>query len=114
VKGPFNTQSISQEIAIIALEDKDYLKKVIDNNHKIKYWFEEELKKLYINTRPSEGNFSFIETSEEKANNISTHLTNEGILVRQLDSYGLSNCLRITIGTKKEMETTIKSLKKIL
>ena len=113
VKGPFNTQSISQEIAIIALDDKDYLKKVIDNNHNIKNWFEEELKKLYINTRSSEGNFSFIETSEEKAIKISKHLTNEGILVRQLDSYGLPNCLRITIGTKQEMETTIKALKKI-
>ena len=113
VKGPFNTQSISQEVAIIALDDKDYLKKVIDNNHNIKNWFEEELKKLYINTRSSEGNFSFIETSEEKAIKISKHLTNEGILVRQLDSYGLSNCLRITIGTKQEMETTIKALKQI-
>ena len=113
VKAPFNTQSISQDIAIIALEDKDYLKKIIENNHKIKNWFEEELKKLNIDSRPSEGNFSFIETSEEKANKISTHLTNEGILVRQLDSYGLPNCLRITIGTKQEMETTIKSLKKI-
>ena len=113
VKGPFNTQTISQEIAIIALEDKDYLKKIINNNDKIKRWFEQELKKLNINTRPSEGNFSFIETSQEKAIKISTHLTNEGILVRQLDSYGLSNCLRITIGTKQEMEITIKALKKI-
>tara|TARA_B100000579_G_C22777830_1_gene827595 strand:- start:18 stop:1364 length:1347 start_codon:yes stop_codon:yes gene_type:complete len=113
VKGPFNTQSISQEMAIIALDDKDYLNKVIENNHKIKNWFEEELKKLYINAKPSEGNFSFIETSEAKAKEISTHLANEGILVRQLDSYGLPNCVRITIGTKQEMESTIQSLKRI-
>ena len=113
VKGPFNTQRISQEISIIALEDKDYLKMVIENNYKIKNWFEEELKKLYIETRSSEGNFSFVETSEKRAKEISVHLANEGILVRQLDSYGLPNCLRITIGTKKEMENTIKSLKKI-
>ena len=26
VKGPFNTQTISQEIAMLALEDKEYLK----------------------------------------------------------------------------------------
>ena len=113
VKGPFNTQSISQEIAIVALEDKDYVNQVIENNQKIKQWFEEELNKLNIDTLPTEGNFSFLKISEEKANAISTHLTNEGILVRQLESYGLHNCLRITIGTKKEMETTIKSLKKI-
>ena len=68
-------------------------------------------KKIQINTRPSEGNFSFVEMSEEKAKKISSHLAEEGIIVRQLDSYGLPNCLRITIGTREEMEATIQSLK---
>jgi len=113
VKGPFNTQSISQEMAIVALEDKEYLRKVIINNQETKQWFEEELKKIHINIRPSEGNFSFVETSEEKAKKISSHLANEGIIIRQLDSYGLPNCLRITIGTREEMETTIQSLRKL-
>jgi len=61
----------------------------------------------------SEGNFSFIQTSEKKAREISTQLTNDGIIIRQLDSYGLPNCLRITIGTKQEMIATVESLKKI-
>ena len=113
VKGPFNTQNISQELAMLALDDKAYLKEVVDNNHKVKKWFEDELKKIHIESRPSEGNFSFIETSEKKAKEISAHLINEGIIVRQLDSYGLPNCLRITIGTKEEMMAMIKSLKKI-
>ena len=113
VKGPFNTQQISQEMAIIALDDKEYLQMVVNNNYVIKKWFENELKKLNINVYSSEGNFSFVETSSEKVKIISAHLTSEGILVRQLDSYGLPNCLRITIGTKSEMEETIKSLKKL-
>ena len=113
VKGPFNTQTISQEIAMLALEDKEYLKEVVDNNHKVKKWFEGELKKIDIQCGASEGNFSFIQSSEKKAKEISAHLTNEGIIVRQLDSYGLPNCLRITIGTQEEMIATIESLKKI-
>ncbi len=113
VKGPFNTQTISQEIAMLALEDKEYVKEVVDNNFKVKKWFEDELKKINIKSGYSEGNFSFIQTSEKKAKEISAHLKNEGIIVRQLDSYGLPNCLRITIGTEKEMMVTIKSLKKI-
>jgi len=113
VKGPFNTQSISQEMAMLALDDKEYLKEIVHNNHKVKKWFENELNKLNIQSRPSEGNFSFIETSQKKAKEISAHLTNEGIIVRQLDSYGLPHCLRITIGTEEEMKATIKSLKKI-
>jgi len=113
VKGPFNTQSLSQEMAIIALDDKEYLNKVIKYNQEIKSWFEEELKNIKIKTLPSEGNFSFVETSDEEAKKISSHLANSGIIVRQLDSYGLPNCLRITIGTKEEMEVTINSLKSL-
>ena len=113
VKGPFNTQSLSQEMAIIALDDKEYLNKVIKSNQEIKSWFEEELKNIKIKTLPSEGNFSFVETSDEEAKKISSHLANSGIIVRQLDSYGLPNCLRITIGTKEEMEVTINSLKSL-
>ena len=113
VKGPFNTQSISQEMAIIALEDKEYLKKVVNDNHIIKKWFELELKKLGIYAYTSEGNFSFVEISNKRVKIISNHLLKEGILIRQLSSYGLPNCLRITIGTKKEMEAIIQSLKKL-
>ena len=111
VKGPFNTQSLSQEMAIIALDDKEYLSKVIKSNRDTKSWFESELEKIKIKTRPSEGNFSFVEMSDEEAKKIFAHLANSGIIVRQLDSYGLSNCLRITIGTKEEMELTINILK---
>ena len=111
VKGPFNTQSLSQEMAIIALDDKEYLSKVIKSNRDTKSWFESELEKIKIKTRPSEGNFSFVEMSDEEAKKIFAHLANSGIIVRQLDSYGLPNCLRITIGTREEMEATINSLK---
>ena len=111
VKGPFNTHSLSQEMGIIALDDKEYLNKVIKSNQEVKSWFEAELKKINIKTLASEGNFSFVEMSDEEAKKISAHLANSGIIVRQLDSYGLSNCLRITIGTKEEMELTINVLK---
>ena len=111
VKGPFNTQSLSQEMAIIALDDKEYLSKVIKSNRDTKSWFELELEKIKIKTRPSEGNFSFVEMSDQEAKKIFAHLANSGIIVRQLDSYGLPNCLRITIGTREEMEATINSLK---
>ena len=113
VKGPFNTQSLSQEMAIIALEDKEYLDQIVKNNQVVKDWFENELRKINIKTNPSEGNFTFVEMTQEEVKNISSHLASTGIIVRELGSYGLPNCLRITIGTKEEMEATIHSLKQI-
>ena len=78
----------------------------------IKNWFEKELKLLNIKTRQTEGNFTLIETSEEEAEKISNHLMNDGIIIRRLNSYNLPNFLRISIGTKEEMNLTVESLKK--
>ncbi len=114
VKGPFNTTLFSQEVAIAALRDQDHIDRVVKTNIEIKDWFEKELLHLNIQTRPSFANFSFLETTEDKAKKIANHLIGDGILIRQLYSYDLPHCLRITIGTKSEMELTINSLKKIL
>jgi len=114
VKGPFNTTFISQEIAIAALKDQDHINRVVNTNFEVKKWFENELKYLNIQTRPSVANFSFVETTQDQAEKIAKHLLENGILVRQLDSYNLPHCLRITIGTKTEMEMTINSLEKLI
>ncbi len=111
IKPPFNTTSISQAMAIKALEDSTYIEKIVKLNSDVKTWFEKELDKLKIKIKETEGNFSLIETSIEGANKIANHLANDGIIVRRLDSYNLPNFLRISIGTKQEMELTINSLK---
>ena len=110
IKPPFNTTAISQVLAIKALEDSQYIDKIVRINSEIKNWFENELKILNIKTRITEGNFSLIETSVEESNRIANHLLKDGIIIRRLDSYNLPNFLRISIGTKEEMEETIKSL----
>ena len=114
LKGPFNTTFVSQEIAIAALKDQDHIEKVVNTNIEVKTWFENELKQLNIQTRSSVANFSFVETTQNQAEKIAKHLLEDGILVRQLDSYNLPHCLRITIGTKTEMEMTINSLRKLI
>ena len=113
IKPPFNTTSLSQAIAIQALGDKDYIEKIVELNFDIKNWFENELKKLKIKTRKTEGNFSLIETSIEGADKIADHLANDGVIVRRLHSYNLPNFIRISIGTKEEMAFTINSLKNL-
>ena len=110
IKPPFNTTAISQSIAIKALEDKEYIDDIVKLNFDIKRWFESQLKLLNIKVRSTEGNFSIIESSNETIDKIYNHLINDGIITRRLNSYDLSNFLRISIGTKEEMEETIKSL----
>ncbi|MDC2979628.1 histidinol-phosphate transaminase [Pelagibacteraceae bacterium] len=113
IKPPFNTTTISQSLAIKALEDKDHIINSVKLNSEIKNWFENELKLLNIKTRRTEGNFTLIESSLDEAEKISNHLMNDGIIIRRLNSYNLPNFLRISIGTEEEMKMTVESLKKL-
>ena len=98
-------------MAIKALEDQEYIEKIVKLNSEIKAWFEKELKKLNIKIKETEGNFSLIQTTVDGANKLANHLANDGIIVRRLDSYNMANFIRVSIGTKEEMELTINSLK---
>ena len=66
VKGPFNTSSVAQKMAIIALNDQEHLKKIILKNKINKVWFETELKKLNFKVIKTHANFSFIESSVKR------------------------------------------------
>ena len=113
VKGPFNTNTIAQKIAIEALQDQDHINMVVRENKNNKKWFENQLIKLNISFFPSYANFSFLELSTDFAKQVSSTLLKNGIIVRQLDSYNLPHCLRITIGTLEDMKKTIEVLKNI-
>ena len=114
VKGPFNTSSLAQKIALIALEDQDHIKMISNQNKINKDWFEKELKRLNIKTLPSYANFSFIESTNDKVILICEALEKEGILIRQLISYNLPHCLRISIGVLEDMKKVIKVIEGLM
>lgn len=113
VKPPFNVNKIALSMASVALKDTKHLRKNINENERNRSWFQKELKKINIKCLPSSANFTFIECKQNSkmADQIFNILLNNGIIVRQLHSYGLPYCLRITIGTRNEMKKTIEILK---
>ena len=114
VKGPFNTNSFAQRLALIALEDQSHISMIVEKNKVNKEWFEKKLNKLDIKTIESYANFSFIESTNEMAILIANALEKEGILIRQLQSYNLPNCLRISIGALEDMKKIIKIIEGLL
>ena len=115
IKPPFNVNKMALSMASEALKDKKHLQRNILVNNKNRTWFQKELKKLHLKSIPSSTNFAFIECKKnsDEADKIFSILFDSGIIVRQLHSYGLPHCLRITIGNKEEMFKTVKILKKI-
>lgn len=116
VRGPFNVSGAAQRAAIGALEDIKFLEKSQNHNSKWLEFINIELSKINdIKTYPSQGNFILIDfLTSKKALEINEALLNKGIILREMTSYHLPTCLRMTIGTEKENIIVIKELKKLL
>ena len=71
---------------------------------------EKFLSKINITYIPSKANFvTFYHFQSEELNR---YFMENGLIVRPLDSYGLENFLRVSIGTAKEINFFMKLLKK--
>ena len=115
IKPPFNVNKIAQVCAIEALKDKEFLKKSVKHNN---FWckkIKKELKKYKINSNKIGPNFFLLNFNECKisAEKVGKKLEDFGIILREMKSYGIKNCLRFTIGNKKENIFFLNKMKSI-
>lgn len=109
---PYAVDSISEALAIAATEDYEYYQKINGEIAKTRDWFIIELNKLGFNTLPSLTNFVLTTHPQQSAEAIFNHLKKHQVFVRFFpNKERISNYLRISIGTKKEMTTVIDLLK---
>ena len=117
VRGPFSVNTAAMLAGIAAIEDIDFQEQSVAHNLKWMGWFEKELKLLNLDFQISVTNFLLIKfpkdihTCAQKAEQF---LAEQGILVRSMNAYGLTNYLRVSIGNEEENITFIKQLKSFL
>ena len=117
IRGPFNLSSPALAAGAAAMADGAHIERSIDHNDKWLSWMSEEFAALGLTVTPSVANFvlvSFDETGAKTAANADAHLINDGIIVRRMESYGLPNSLRITIGTEEENKAVVRSLSRFV
>lgn len=115
VRGPFNASSAAQAAGLAALSDNDFTTKCLAHNTACRQRTQEALEAIGLIVYPSVANFLLVSFgSAETAENVRLALKSKGILVRQMGGYGLSECLRITIGTDEEMNLAISAIKDYL
>ena len=115
IKPPYNINTLTQEAAIKALQNKDVLTdqiaSILNERNRLNKALETYsfIKKIY----PSEANFILIKVDD--ANKRYDELIKKGIVVRNRSSQlHCENCLRITLGTPSEntqLLTLLKTLK---
>jgi histidinol-phosphate aminotransferase len=114
VKPPFNINSPALSAAEAAIKDNAWLNKEIKHVNKWNDKLYNEFKKLNIETNKSVTNFLLVNFDKIKknSNKIFKLLAKAGILVRKMNTYGIKNSLRITIGKSFENKKLILQIKK--
>ena len=110
---PFNVNIIAQEAALAALDDDEHIARSIKVNNEGMLYLKTEISKLGLKTYPSYANFLLLEFPLD-ANNIYEELLKHGVIVRPLQNYNLSNCLRVTVGIREENQKFLNALKQVL
>ena len=114
VRGPFSVNTAAIMAGVAALEDLEFQKKSVQHNLKWMLWFEKELKSLNLHFQRSITNFLLIKfpiDNKYNAQSAESFLASKGILVRGMKVYGLSNYLRVSIGTEEENVKFVNALK---
>lgn len=117
VKYSFNSYTMNQTALICGVEavkDREYFQKTIDKIVETREWTKEELRKLGFVFPDSQANFIFAKHPEYDAKELFEALKKENIYVRYWGSSRIKQYLRITIGTKEEMELLFTFLKKYM
>lgn len=117
VKFSFNSYTMNlpaQVLGAQAVRDKAYFAETCGKIIKTREWVKEELKKLGFDFPDSKANFIFAAHRHMSGGAIFAALRERGIYVRHWDKPRIGNYLRITIGTKEEMERLLEALAEIV
>lgn len=109
---PFNVNSLAQVAALASLKDQDQIirsKKLIKEEKEYLYSNLDKMKLSYI---PTQANFILIKLGI-KAPYIEKKLLQDGIIIRGMKAYNLTQYIRLTIGTREQNEKFIRALDKI-
>jgi histidinol-phosphate aminotransferase len=110
-KQPFSVNMFALLAAKAALSDEAHLAKVLENNMNGKTFLYDSLRAMKIDFFLTEANFVLIHLGKE-AESIMKRLFEKKILIRWLGGYGLTEYVRVTVGTMDENKRFLEALKK--
>jgi len=108
IKDSYNVNYLSQVAACAAVKAEEYYRQTASRIREDREFLAGELREMGLRVYPSQGNFIFAEG--EDGRKIYEGLKAAGILVRYFDLPRLRRGVRITIGTRKEIEELLKAL----
>ena len=115
IKPPFNVNKIAQLCAIESLKDSKFINKSVKHNLFWSKKIKNSLEQFNIFCNKVSANFLLLNFDKCKlnANNIEKKLLKKSLILRDTKTYGIKNCLRLTIGNNSENRFFLKCINRI-
>jgi len=115
VRGPFNVSVPGQRAAVAALKDRAHVDAAVAHNTKWIAWLTENIRALGLKVDDSVANFLLIQFKDAKqAADADNFLAARGLLLRSVNAYDLSHCLRLTVGREDANRKVIDALREFV
>ena len=111
---PYNVNRLTQVAGEAALRENEYYENMCRDIISTRGFTEKRLRELGFIMTVSSANFVFVRHPEAGGHHLYAALKERGFLVRHFSKARISEHLRITIGTKAQMEALIDAIKAVL
>lgn len=110
----YTLDRLAQAGAAAAIEDEDYFQTIRKQVMETRTWTARALRSKGFTVLPSQANFVFVSHPAHTGRELLAGLRERGILVRWWDKPEIETWLRISIGTREEMEALVKALDELI
>jgi histidinol-phosphate aminotransferase len=112
IRAPFNVNIAAQRAAVAALGDRAHVEHAFRHNETWRAWLIAEIRKLNLRVDDSVANFVLLHFADAKrAQDADRFLITRGVILRGCASYGLPQCLRLTVGSEEANKAAVAALK---
>jgi len=113
VRQPFNANALAQAAALAALDDQEFKERTLSVVAEGLAFLYESLDRIGLEYVPTQTNF-FLIRIPGGGEKLYESMLKEGVIIRAMDSYGLKDYIRISVGTSSENRRFIDTLKKCI
>ena len=114
IRDHYNLDRLAQAAAVAALKDQEYFSECVARICENRNWFKDELIGLGYTVLPSSANYLFVSPPDRDGQRVYDALYQRNVLVRYFTDPALAHGVRISIGTREEMEKTLALLQEIV
>jgi histidinol-phosphate aminotransferase len=109
---PFNVNGIAQAGALAGLQDIEHQRRTRELTTEGRNFLQEQFAALELEFVPSHANFVLVKVGDGRA--VFQALMRRGIIVRDMNAYGLPEWIRVSIGTMEQNRRFLEELRALL